>query len=94
MPKPQIAKRRPQRRTIKAVPVKKLPATEHTELQKLLTIQQAAEITGESPWTWRARAYSGRVASVKLNGENSRLLIPASEVSRLIAEGMRPAVVA
>jgi hypothetical protein len=56
---------------------------------KLLTVQGCAAISGESPWTWRSRAYSGLCASVKMNGPKSRLLIPEAEVYRLIEEGMR-----
>ncbi len=69
---------------------RKSGAVEQAKPQKLLTIEQAAELTGESRWTWRARCYSGRVTSVKLNGPNSRLLIPMSEVTRLISEGTQP----
>jgi hypothetical protein len=58
---------------------------------KLLTVQKCEEISGESRWTWRARAYSGLVASVKMAGPKSRLLIPESEVYRLIEKGMRRA---
>lgn len=58
---------------------------------RLLTVQACAELTGESVWTWRFRAYRGDVASVKLTPKG-RLLIPASEVARLIQAGTRPAV--
>jgi len=59
---------------------------------KLLTTQQAAAISGESKWTWRARAYRGTIASVKIGGKQARLLIPEAEVYRLIEQGTRPAV--
>jgi len=45
--------------------------------------------TGLSPWTWRRWAYDGKVASVKAG---KRLLIPASEVDRVMREGLRPAL--
>lgn len=65
-------------------------AAAHGAPPKLLTVQGCAALTGESAWTWRARAYSGRCESVKMRGPKSRLLIPESEVFRLIQEGRRP----
>jgi len=62
------------------------------ERPRLLTTQQAAAISGESKWTWRARAYRGTIASVKIGGKQARLLIPEAEVYRLIEQGTRPAV--
>jgi predicted site-specific integrase-resolvase len=63
--------------------------TERTESTKLLGVQECAEHLGISPWTVRRYAYNGTVASVKLS---TRLLIPVSEIERLIAERMRPAM--
>lgn len=60
--------------------------------RQYVTVQEAAAISGLSPWTWRQWAYSGKVASVKPGGTRGRLLIPASEISRVMSEGMRPAV--
>ncbi|RZU43461.1 helix-turn-helix domain-containing protein [Edaphobacter modestus] len=57
--------------------------------QEYLSPQQCAALTGESPWTWRKRAYEGRIASVKLGRS---LRISHAEVRRLVAEGTRPAV--
>lgn len=54
---------------------------------RYVSVDQAEIITGVSRWTWRAYAYQGKVESCKLG---ARLLIPVSEVSRLIAEGTRP----
>jgi hypothetical protein len=52
------------------------------------------DLTGLSAWTWRNWAYSGRVASVKTGkGKQARLLIPLSEVERVMNEGLRPALV-
>jgi excisionase family DNA binding protein len=52
-----------------------------------LGVADAEAVTGVSRWTWRRWAYSGKVSSVKLG---KRLLIPATEISRLVAENMRP----
>jgi len=45
--------------------------------------------TGLSPWTWRRWAYDGKIASAKAG---KRLLIPKSEVDRVMKEGLRPAL--
>ncbi len=55
----------------------------------LLGVSEAEAISGVSKWTWRRWAYDGKISSVKLG---SRLLIPASEISRLVAENTRPRV--
>ena len=52
-----------------------------------LGVAEAEAITGVSRWTWRRWAYDGKVSSVKLG---KRLLIPSSEIARLVAENMRP----
>ncbi len=52
-------------------------------------VDVAGEQTGLSPWTWRRWAYEGKVASIKVG---SRLLIPRSEIERVLSEGLRPAV--
>lgn len=62
---------------------------ERTVEAKLYGVQEAQELTGISRWTWRRWAYDGRVASVKLG---KRLLIPASEIQRLVAQNTRPAL--
>ncbi len=54
-----------------------------------LSVAEAEAMTGVSRWTWRRWAYDGKVASVKLG---KRLLIPATEISRLVSEGTRPAL--
>jgi excisionase family DNA binding protein len=54
---------------------------------QLLGVAEAEQLTGVSRWTWRAWAYSGKIASVKLG---RRLLLPSAEVQRIIAEGTRP----
>jgi excisionase family DNA binding protein len=50
-------------------------------------IKLAAQQLGISVWTLRKKAYEGDVASVKIG---AKLLIPESEIERLIQEGMRP----
>jgi hypothetical protein len=52
-------------------------------------VADAEIITGMSRWFWRRAAYDGDVESVKVG---SRLLIPLSEIRRVIAEGTRPRV--
>jgi excisionase family DNA binding protein len=52
-----------------------------------LGVAEAETITGVSKWTWRRWAYDGKVASVKLG---KRLLIPTSEIERLVSENTRP----
>jgi hypothetical protein len=52
-------------------------------------VDQAEVMSGLSRWTWRHWSYEGRVASVKAG---KRLLIPVSEIRRVMAEGYRPAI--
>ncbi len=56
---------------------------------ELVSVQGAEVMTGRSRWSWRRDAYDGRIASVKLG---TKLLIPVSEIRRVIAEGTRPRV--
>lgn len=58
-------------------------------MQRVFSVKDFARVLGVSVWTARAWAYSGRVASHKLG---SRLMIPATEVDRILAETLRPAV--
>jgi hypothetical protein len=53
-------------------------------------VDEAEIMTGRSRWSWRKDAYAGRIASVKVG---RRLLIPVSEIRRVLAEGLRPATV-
>jgi len=55
----------------------------------LLPVKDAAKELGISVWWLRRKAYEGEVASVKL-GRGRKLLIPRSEIDRLIQEGTRP----
>lgn len=52
-------------------------------------VEQAEVLSGLSRWTWRHYAYEGRIASVKAG---RRLLIPVSEIRRILTEGYRPAL--
>ena len=58
--------------------------------KQYLGVTELEVLTGVSRWTWRRWAYEGKVGSVKLG---KRLLIPASEVQRLVAENFRPALI-
>jgi hypothetical protein len=54
---------------------------------ELLSVKIAEIMTGRSRWSWRRDAYDGRIASVKLG---AKLLIPISEIRRVVQEGTRP----
>ena len=54
-----------------------------------LGVAEAESLTGVSRWTWRRWAYDGKISSVKLG---KRLVIPASEIERLVAQNTRPAL--
>jgi len=54
-------------------------------------VDDAEVLSGRSRWTWRRDAYEGKIASVKVG---RRLLIPMSEIRRIMAEGLRPRLVA
>ena len=54
-----------------------------------LGVEQAEVFSGLSRWTWRHYAYEGKIASVKTG---KRLLIPVSEIRRILAKGYRPAL--
>jgi excisionase family DNA binding protein len=57
--------------------------------QRLLSIKDFAASIGISVWTVRGWAYRGRIASVKLG---ARMMIPTTELDRLIEENLRPAI--
>jgi excisionase family DNA binding protein len=56
---------------------------------RLLPVGEFARQLGISVWTARKLAYSGRISSHKFS---KKLLIPATEVDRICAESLRPAV--
>jgi excisionase family DNA binding protein len=60
-------------------------------MQTLQPVKIAAQRLGISVWTLRKKAYEGDIVSVKIG---VKLLIPESEVDRLIQEGTRPRRVA
>ena len=65
----------------------------HTKTAKQIepetvSVAVAEAMTGVSRWTWRRWCYSRRIASVKVG---KRLLIPTTELRRVLAEGLRPA---
>lgn len=53
-------------------------------------VDGAERMTGISRWTWRRMVYDNRIGSTKVG---KRLLIPVSEIRRVLAEGYRPAQV-
>jgi hypothetical protein len=65
-----------------------MPKNESRVKPEFLSVDEAQLLTGRSRWSWRRDAYSGRIASAKVG---RRLLIPLSEIRRLLNEGMRPA---
>jgi hypothetical protein len=60
----------------------------HYSVEKeFLSVTEAETLSGMSRWTWRSYAYKGKIASTKVG---KRLLIPLTEVRRVLAEGTRP----
>ena len=58
--------------------------------RQLIGVDEAAHNLGLSPWTLRAWAYKGKIASVKIS---TRLLFDKAEIARVIAENERPRLV-
>jgi excisionase family DNA binding protein len=56
---------------------------------EVIRVQEFAQRLQISVWTARQWAYRGKIASCKAG---KHLLIPASEISRLIAQNTRPAL--
>jgi excisionase family DNA binding protein len=56
-------------------------------IETLHPVKDAARRLGISVWTLRKKAYDGDVAFVKIG---VKLLIPESEMVRIVQEGMRP----
>ena len=52
-------------------------------------VTEAEVLSGISRWTWRAYCYKGVIESTKVG---QRLLIPVSEITRILSEGRRPRV--
>jgi hypothetical protein len=72
--------------TLKTVKVDS--STTHAIVREFVSVKEAKALTGVSDWTWREWAEIGKCASVKIG---HRLLIPVSEIKRLLSEGLRPA---
>jgi hypothetical protein len=61
--------------------------------REYVSVQEASVMSGLSPWTWRAWSYQGKISTVKLGtSQRSRLLIPISEVRRVMEDGLRPRI--
>ena len=52
------------------------------------SVSEAEILSSLSRWTWRRWAYDGKIASVKVG---PRLLIPKTEIHRIMGAGLRPA---
>jgi excisionase family DNA binding protein len=63
------------------------PVSPVATTQRLLSVKDFGALLGVSLWTVRGWAYKGRVASVKLG---ARMMIPTTELDRLIEENLRP----
>jgi predicted site-specific integrase-resolvase len=64
-----------------------------TSLKRYLSPRGVEEQYPFSRWTVREWAYTGKITSIKVGGPKGRLLIPVSEIERIIAEGTRSRVV-
>jgi excisionase family DNA binding protein len=58
-------------------------------MDKLLSVEKAAEALSVSPWTIRAWITQGKLGSVKLG---SRRLVREAEIQRIIAQASVPAL--
>lgn len=56
---------------------------------ELIPIKLFAHMLGVSIWTARGWAYEGKISSCKISRS---LLIPATEIDRLISENLRPRI--
>ena len=57
--------------------------------RRFVSVAEAEQLTGLSRWSWRRWSYAGTVESVKIS---RRLLIPISEVERIVRENTRPRI--
>ncbi len=58
-------------------------------MEKLFySLMEAQIATGVSQWTWRAWAQEGRISFTR--GPYKRILIPASEITRIMNERLEP----
>lgn len=58
--------------------------------ERYLSPREVQEKYPFSIWTVRRWAYSGKIAFVKAGGPKGRVLIPVSEIERIMTEGTRP----
>lgn len=58
-------------------------------VDRLLSIEAAADLLAASPWTIRKWIQEGKISSNKIG---ARRLVPLSEVQRIISESAVPAV--
>ncbi len=58
-------------------------------MDKLLSVEKAAEVLSVSPWTIRAWITQGKLGSAKLG---SRRLVPEAEIQRIITQASVPAL--
>ncbi len=79
--------------TVKEAPLRAHKPERHSlrdaEPEQLVGVDTAEAMTDRSRWSWRKDAYAGKISSVKIG---RRLLIPVSEIRRVIAEGYRQRV--
>lgn len=90
-----VAQRRKARTSDPAVPNPSLSTVRMAKLinPEYMSVVDAEQATSISRWYWRSLAYSGKVESVKLGSpKNGRLVIPVSEVRRIMQEATRPRV--
>jgi excisionase family DNA binding protein len=58
--------------------------------REYLSPKEAGVMTGLAAYTWRRYALEGRIASTKFG---RKVLIPVSEIRRVMSKGYRPALV-
>ena len=56
---------------------------------EFMSVDQAEILSDISRWTWRQYAYRGKIESRKVG---ARLLIPISEIRRILSENIRPRI--
>lgn len=59
------------------------------EDRQLYSFEEAAEVSGNSHWTWRLWASRGLITTVRLG---RRRMIPAYEVNRVCTDGLSPEI--
>jgi excisionase family DNA binding protein len=74
---------------VKPTPRTAKPVSPVATNQRLISVKDFGALLGVSLWTVRGWAYKGRVASVKLG---ARMMIPTTELDRLIEENLRPRI--